>query len=208
MNISLRSIYKLVVFPQGKWNWIFIGYKVCGDSHILAESFCISVNAEVSVLSAVLGSSWSVRSLAKECATHPLLLEPEIRTVRTLVMGSWRRKLIHWTISSQRTIIGTLSLIFQCFAPLVGDHTALTLNPQIAYRFRPLPGKAFFGPRDPLKRPPLVKAHYWRGSTVLFYRLRWPTTQCHGKYNSSWQNKLYLQEALEQDEKWGNSSGW
>ena len=82
-----------VVFPQGKWNWIFIGYKVCGDSHILAESCCISVNAEVSVLSAVLGSSWSVRSLAKECATHPLLLEPEIRTVRTLVMGSWRRKL-------------------------------------------------------------------------------------------------------------------
>ena len=94
MNISLRSIYKLVVFPQGKWNWIFIGYKVCGDSHILAESCCISVNAEVSVLSAVLGSSWSVRSLAKECATHPLLLEPEIRTVRTpLVMASWLRKL-------------------------------------------------------------------------------------------------------------------
>lgn len=147
MNTSLRSIYKLVVFPQGKWNWIFIGYKVCGDSHIHAESCCISVNAEESIFSAVLGSSWSVRSLAKECTTHPLLLEPEIRTVKTLVMGSWRRK---WTI------IGTLSLIFQCFEPLVGDHTALTFNSEIAYRFRPVPGKALFGPRDPLKRPPLV----------------------------------------------------
>ena len=93
MNISVRSIYKLVVFPQGKWNWTFIGYKVCGDIHIRAESCCISVNAEVSILSAVLGSSWSVCSLAKESATHPLLLEPEIRTVRTLVMGSWLRKL-------------------------------------------------------------------------------------------------------------------
>ena len=136
-----------VVFPQGKWNWIFIGYKVCGDSHIHAESCCISVNAEESIFSAVLGSSWSVRSLAKECTTHPLLLEPEIRTVKTLVMGSWRRK---WTI------IGTLSLIFQCFEPLVGDHTALTFNSEIAYRFRPVPGKALFGPRDPLKWPPLV----------------------------------------------------
>ena len=93
MNISLGSIYKLVVFPQGKWNWIFIGYKVCGNSNILAESCCISVNAEVSILSAVLGSSWSAYSLAKECATHPLLVEPEIRTVTTLVMGSWRCKL-------------------------------------------------------------------------------------------------------------------
>ena len=63
-------------------------------------------------------------------------------------MGSWRRK---WTI------IGTLSLIFQCFEPLVGDHTALTLNSQIAYRFQPVPGKAFFGPRDPLNDHLLYK---------------------------------------------------
>ena len=51
----------------------------------------------------------------------------------------------------------TLSLIFQCFVLLVGDHSALTFNSEIAYnRFRPVPGKALFGPRDPLERPPLV----------------------------------------------------
>lgn len=92
-----------------------------------------------------------MRSLANECATHPLLLEPEIRTVRTpLVMGSWRRKLNTLNLSSQRTIIGTLGAIFQCFEPLVSDYTALTFNSEIAYnRFRPVHGKALFGSSQP-----------------------------------------------------------
>ena len=46
----LKSWYKLS-FLQGKWNWIFIGYTVCGDTHFPAKSCCISVNAELSFLS-------------------------------------------------------------------------------------------------------------------------------------------------------------
>ena len=46
----LKSLYKLS-FLQGKWNWIFIGYTVCSDTHFPAKSCCISVNAEVSFLS-------------------------------------------------------------------------------------------------------------------------------------------------------------
>ena len=46
----LKSLYKLS-FLQGKWNWIFIGYTVCGNTHFPAKSCCISVNAEVSFLS-------------------------------------------------------------------------------------------------------------------------------------------------------------
>ena len=46
----LKSLYKSS-FLQGKSNWIFIGYTVCGDTHFPAKSCCISVNAEVSFLS-------------------------------------------------------------------------------------------------------------------------------------------------------------
>ena len=46
----LKSLYKLS-FLRGKWNWIFIGYTVCGNPHFPAKSCCISVNVEVSFLS-------------------------------------------------------------------------------------------------------------------------------------------------------------